>query len=260
MRFALLFLLTFAALWVGAQSPVTVTLNEDILWAGIDRPGDLFVLLSGGSVVKYDKTGKKIGEHKFDRPPTLIDPLDGVQSFYYQRTGHHYGNLSYDFERVTDKVLEPAFAINPWLVCPALKELWILDSADFSIKKTTSSSAAISLENTLRHLPDKKMTDYTYLREYQNYVFLLDESAGVHMFNPIGKFVRTLGEKGMNYFNFLGEEMYFLSVGQLVFIDLYTSERRTESLPQANALFVLLNDDRMYLVGKRQIEIVDHKP
>ncbi len=241
-----------------AQAPVTVTLNEDIIWAGIDRPGDLFVLLSGGTLVKYDKTGKKVGEHRFQHPPTLIDPLDGAQSFYYQRNGHHYGTLSYDFERVTDKVLEPAFAISPWLVCPALRELWILDSADFSIKKTTSASAAISLETTLKHLPDKKITDYASLREYQNYVFLLDQSAGVHMFNPIGKFVRTLGEKGMNYFNFLGEEMYFISGGKLVFINLYTAEQRIESLPPTKAQFVLMNDDRMYLVEGRKIEIVVH--
>ncbi len=258
MRTAFAILLSLAMLGVDAQTPVTVTLHEDILWAGIDRPGDLFVLLSGGAVVKYDKTGKKVGEHRFDHPPTLIDPLDGAQSFYYQRKGHHYGTLSYDFESVTDKVLEPAFAINPWLVCPALKELWILDSADFSIKKTTSTSSAISLETTLKHLPDKRMTDYVSLREYQNYVFLLDQSAGVHMFNPIGKFVRTFGEKGMNYFNFLGEEMYFISGGQLVFIDLYTSERRTESLPATKARFALINDDRMYLVGDRKIEIVVH--
>ena len=213
----------------------------------------IVVFLANGDVQKFDKTGKKIGVHNFSTPPTLLDPLDGAQSFYYQRKGQQYGNLSYDLSSVTEHILDPAFAISPWLICPALKELWILDSADFSIRKTSLNSMAISLESALQHLPQKRITDYISLREYQNYVFLLDKTSGVHVFSPLGKFVRTLGEKGMTYFNFLGEEMYYVSGKELVLIDLYTNERRV--LPLSTAYnFALVNDDRMYgVMGKRVI-------
>lgn len=236
-----------------------IALESEIIWAGVDRPGDLFVELATGDVLKFDKQGKRIAAHHFATPPTLLDPLDGVQSFYYSRSGHHYGTLSYDFTTVKDQVLDPSFAINPWLVCPALRELWILDSADLSIKKTRMNAMTISLETTLSHLPEMKITDFVSLREYQNYVFLLDRSNGVHMFNPLGQHVRTLGEKGMNYFNFLGEEMYYVSGKELVFIDLYTQERRVVPLP-ASATFVLLNDDSMYLIQGKTISIRPFQP
>lgn len=240
----------------GQRLPITVNVESEITWAGIDRAGDLFVVLANGTVQKLDKSGKKIGSHKFNKPPTLLDPLDGVQSFFYFHDGQRYGTMSYDFSTVNEKVLDPAFAVSPWLVCPALRELWILDSADFSIKKTAQNSMTISLESTLKHLPEKKMTDYLGLREYQNYVFLLDKATGVHMFNPLGKYVRTLGTKGMHYFNFLGEELYYLAGKDLIFIDLYTGERREYPIPmEENFNFVLLNEDRMFGVGKSAVTI-----
>ena len=255
---AFVYLLAVGCAW--GQSPIKeVRVDADILWAGVDRPGDLFVILANGEVQKFDKSGRKIGQHRFDSPPTLLDPLDGVQSFYYFRANRHYGTLSYDFSSVSEQELDPSFAINPWLVCPALRELWILDSADFSIKKTSMNAMTISLESTLKHLPDKRITDYIALREYQNYVFLLDRSSGVHMFNPLGKFVRTLGEKGMAYFNFLGEELYYVSGQNLVFVDLYTGEQRTNLLP-LSCTFALLNDDRLFAIKGRTITIHPFQP
>ncbi len=250
-----------ASVSVGQKLPVTITLDVDIVWAGIDRPGDLFIVMANGDVQKYDKTGKKIGSHKFSTPPTLLDPLDGVQSFFYHRKNQTYGTMSYDFTTITPHAVDPAFAVSPWLVCPALRELWILDSADFSIKKTALNSTAISLENALQHLPEKKITDYTSLREYQNYVFLLDKTAGVHVFNPLGKYIRTLGDKNMSYFNFLGEELYYVSGSDLIFIDLYDAGRR--EIPMKAGMdfrFVLLNEDRMYGVGGRTITISEFRP
>ncbi len=256
----IMLLVQLQSLHAGGQSlPITLTTNADIVWAGVDRPGDLFLVLASGDVQKFDKTGKKIGSHKFDSPPTLVDPLDGVQSFYYNRIENRYGNMSFDFTTISQHELDPAFAISPWLVCPALRELWILDSADFSIKKTTLNSTTISLEAALQHLPLKKITDYTYMREYQNYVFLLDKTAGVHVFNPLGKYVRTLGEKNMTYFNFLGEELYYVSGSQLIFIDLYTADRRATFEPNESR-FTLMNDDRMFSVGIRSVTITAFKP
>lgn len=251
-------LLALLVLWVGASHAQSITVEKEIVWAGIDRPGDLFVLLADGELQKFDKTGKKIGAHRFPTLPTLIDPLDGVRSFFYIRKGQKYGTLSYDFSSVDESVLDPSFAISPWLVCPALRELWILDSADFSIKKTRMNSQAISLENTLKHLPDKKVSDYFAMREYQNYVFLLDRTAGVHVFNPIGRFVRTMGTQGMNYFNFLGEEMYYVSGKDLVLLDIYNQEKRTLPLPHEYT-FALLNDDHVYGIMGREIFITPYK-
>ncbi len=160
---------------------------------------------------------------------------------------------------VTQYQLDPSFAVSPWLVCPSLHELWMMDSSDFSIKKTKMRSTSISLESILIHLPSKKIRDYTYMREYQNYLFLLDKNAGIHVYSGLGKFIKTIGQKDLAYFNFLGEEIYFMREKQLVFIDLFSEETRSLPLP-ITCKFALLNDDRLYSVEANRVTITDFKP
>ncbi|CAN5350477.1 hypothetical protein BH09BAC3_BH09BAC3_08780 [soil metagenome] len=245
---------------IHAQSKnITFETPADIQWAGVDRPGDLFLILKTGEVLKYDKTGKKIGTHTFKASPTLYEPLDGIQSFYFISDGNQYGNVSADMTEVSQHQLDPSFAISPWLVCPSLHELWMMDSSDFSIKKTKLKSTSISLESIVIHLPSKNIKDYIYMREYQNYLFLLDKNAGIHVYSGLGKFIKTIGQKDLAYFNFLGEEIYFMRGTQLVFIDLFNDETRTLTLP-GTCKFALLNDDKLYSVELNKVTISDFKP
>ena len=260
-KFSLVFLCGLLGItFLYAQNKrITFETNADIIWSGVDRPGDLFIVLKTGEVQKFSKEGKKIGSHGFKVSPTLFEPMDGVKSFFYLREEKLFGNLSSDMETVTQHPLDPAFAITPWLVCPTLHELWILDSSDFSIKKTKMNSASISLEKALKHLPNKTITDYLYMREYQNYLFLLDKNEGVHMFNSLGNYAKTIGEKDLMSFGFLGEEIYYTKGNSLILIDLYTNEKR--SLPLSVACrSALVTDDTLYAVATNSVTILDFKP
>lgn len=238
---------------------ITIETPAEIVWAGVDRPGDLFLVLKTGEVLKYNKDGKNIGSHTFKGPPRVFDPLDGTQSFYFMAKGSTYGNLSSDLSTATEHILDPSFAIHPWLVCPALHELWILDSIDLSIRKTKLSGTSISFETNIRKLSTTKPADYVYMREYQNYLFLLDKNAGIHMFNGLGKHIKTIVEKDLGYFSFLGEEIYFIKGNQVILTDLYTDERRMFSIPVA-CRFVLLTDDRLFAVDVKKVSIFDFTP
>ena len=100
---------------------ITIETSSEIVWAGVDRPGDLFLVLKTGEVQKFNKSGKKIGSHGFKGSPTLFEPMDGVQSFFYFREEKLFGNLSSDFESVTQHPLDPAFAIAPcWYALPCM--------------------------------------------------------------------------------------------------------------------------------------------
>ena len=233
--------------------------SDEIVWAGVDRASDLMIILKSGEVQKINKEGKKIGSYLFKTPPTLLDPLDGAQSFYFSRPENTYGNISSDLTIATQTPLDPAFAISPWLVCPALHELWILDGTDFSLKKTKLKATAIGFETPLNHAPSKRIDDYISLREYQNYIFLLDKDAGILMFNGLGKYIKTIGERDIKYFSFIGEEIYFLSGNGIVLVDLYTDERRVLPLPVA-CQFALLIDDRIYTVSGKRVTIMEFKP
>lgn len=233
--------------------------SEEIVWAGVDRASDLLLVLQSGAVEKINLTGKRVGRYSFDQIPTLIDPLDGAQAFYYFRSNGTYGTLSSDLSFTNASVLEPSLAVTPWLVCPMLHELWILDVGDFTLKKTSAGAKTQGWESQLPPSVSRKSEDLLYMKEYQNYVFLLDRSSGIHLFNSLGKAVKMIGEKDIAYFGFIGEELYYQKGNRLVLTDLYSGEVRELTIPLPGD-YVFVVDEFIYIVNKKTVDILPFKP
>lgn len=251
-----LFLIPFSVF--GQNKRASVQISEEIVWAGVDRPGDLFLVTLSGELLKYSPQGVLIGKFKYPYPP-LIDAGDGVQSFYYLQKENRFGYLTYEVNKISESTLDPSFAISPWLVCPSIRELWIFDVSDFSFKKTKAGRSTIAFEWTMKTVPEKAASDFISLREYQNYLFLQDKTKGILLFSNLGKLMRTIGEPGLMYFNFLGEEIYYIKDNQLVLVDLYTEEKRVLPLPQSCSI-ALLTDTTLYTIDKNEVSLYDFRP
>jgi len=77
-----------------------------------------------------------------------------------------------------------------------LHELWMMDSSDFSLRKTKMRHQHFPRVGH-DHLPSKKIKDYTYMREYQNYLFFFYWT-GMRAFiftAAWGNLIKTIGEK-----------------------------------------------------------------
>lgn len=249
MRTVLLFLVTITACF-GQKKIASIELGNNVSYAAVDRPGDLYVVLNDGQVLKYDKAGKQIGHLKLNSVPTIFDPKDGTRAFAYFRESQTIALIAPDLSSSESAPLHPEFAVSALLVCPSKNEFWILDSADFSIKKTKGRGTAIDYESSFA-----KKDNPVYMREYLNFLFVLDN--GIHVLNNLGKEIHQLD--AAPYFSFLGEEIYYPSGNTLQFVDLYTTEKRQIDLPHA-ATFVLLTDDRMILVSGKSIEFFEFVP
>lgn len=255
---AFLLVLLIGSLSAPAQvKNLRYTSSEEIVWAGVDRASDLLIVLQSGAVEKINLSGQRTGRYSFDQIPTLIDPLDGAQAFYYFRSTGAYGTLTSDLSFTHASVLEPSLAVTPWLICPMLHELWILDVGDFTLKKTAAGATTQGWETPLPALVSRNPVDLVYMKEYQNYLFLLDKSAGVHVFNSLGKYVKTIKEKGAKYFGFLGGEVYFIRENQIIYTDLFTGETRNQEISLCRNAFLV--DENVYLVYDRYVDIAPFK-
>jgi hypothetical protein len=192
--------------------------------------------------------------------PTLFDPRDGARLFAYYRAHQQYEYYNPSFEVTASYTVDPAFAIRPWLICPSGDhKLWVLDSADHSLKKLNAQHTEVEVEVVIDSTLIGDASAFTALREYQGFVFLLDPCKGIYIFNSLGKHIKTISESGIGAFNFLGEELYFLKQGQVRFLNLFTAEGR--SLPvQKPARMVVLTDERMVLVGYTSLAILEFSP
>jgi hypothetical protein len=249
MRVLLLIILS-SSICIAQKKIASVDLANPVAYAAVDRPGDLYVIMTNGDAIKLDKSGTQIGKKKFSSLPTIFDPKDGTRAFAYYRESQTIESIAPDLSFSDATPLHPEFAVSAWLVCPSKNEFWILDTADSTFKKTKANGTAIAYETSF------ETNKAEYMREYLNFLFVLDN--GIHILNNLGKEIRTLHAK-VRYFSFLGEEIYYPSANSLRLIDLYTTEEREIPLPHP-AKYAFLTDDRMILVGEKNVEFFEFKP
>jgi hypothetical protein len=261
MRNLLLCLTLSCAVSSFAQQKIkSVEVSDTIIYATIDRPGDLYLVTKEGQIQKFDKDGKLLIVYKHQGAPTLFDPRDGSRIFCYYREQQQYDYYNPSFEVTASYRIDPAFAIQPWLMCPSGDhKLWILDNADNSLKKINAQHTEVELEVLIDSTLIKDASSFVSMREYQGFVFILNPKKGIYIFNSLGIHIRTIEEKGLNTINFLGEELYFLKGNEIKFFNLFSAENRSIAVPKPAGM-VLLTDERQFLILKKSVEILTFKP
>lgn len=254
-------LLVAAASHTAAQQKIrTITLSDTIVSATVDRPGDVYVLTTGGQIQRFDKDGKLSLLYKAEQTPTLFDPRDGARLFAYYREDQHYEFLNPSFEPMRAYKIDPSFAIQPWLICPSGEyKLWILDNADHSLKKIDIKAEEVELEVVVDSTLIHNAEAFTTMREYQSFVFLLNPAKGIFIFNNLGLHIRTLPVPGIGSFNFLGEELYYLRGNTLEFFNLFTAGTRQMKIEPGYSQ-ALLTDERMFLITPEKVDIFSFRP
>ena len=209
-------------------------------------------------ILKYSKDGKLQVVYKTGPAPTLFDPRDGARLFSFYRDKREYNYMNPMFDVINSYQIDSAFVTEPWLACSSGDyNLWIIEAADGSLKKINTREGQVEVDVKLNStLP---VADITFLREYQSFVFLLDSLSGIHIFNSMGKFIKSIPGNNITYFNFLGEELYYLEEGKLKFFDLFSAETRELALKQPCA-FALLSDERLFLIQKNSVGIFHYTP
>ncbi|MBX2969832.1 MAG: hypothetical protein KF803_10720 [Cyclobacteriaceae bacterium] len=250
----IIFLLTVLPLLSYSQQfPITLSLNQPVIAAFVDRPGDLYLQFESSVIQKFDINGKLIEEVKPESPLALFEPRDGSRAFSYDRSGNWYSYAL--FGNFNKQSIPDEFAIEPWLVCSSGDQnIWILDGADLSIKKLNTGKQKIEVEIYLSPHLAKQKTDFIGMREYQNFLFIHNKNAGIEIHNAIGKRIRIIPGKEIKYFNFLGEELYYALDDKLIFFDLF--DGKTRELPIENGVqSMLLTDERVYKVYRDRLVV-----
>jgi len=253
-----LVLITGAVFGQQAKKIKTVEVSDTIVAAAIDRPGDLYITTRSGHSQRFDKDGKLLNLYRKEPAPTSFDPRDGARLFAFYRPTASYELFNTGFDVVGAYKIDSAFSLEPWLACTSGDYgLWVLDAQDWNLKKVNVPTGIVPVEVPLPATIGRHKTDFIAMREYQGFVFILHKKEGIHIFSSMGKHLRTLHASGLTYFNFIGEELYYLQGNKLKFFDLFNADSRELTLP-APASIALLTDERLFLINYTAITI--YKP
>jgi hypothetical protein len=261
MKRLIIVFLTLLSVETRAQKEIkNFDVSDTIVYATVDRPGDLYLITSSGQIQKYDKDGKLKIVYKHKIVPTIFEGRDGARLFAYYRDEQQYDYLSPSFEPLSSYKIDPAFAIDPYLICTSGEhKLWVLDEADHSLKKVNVQKGEVEIEVLIDSTVIKNAKAFTMMREYYGFVFLLDPSKGIHVFNGMGRLIKTIEAKGIHNFNFLGEELYYLSGKKIMFVDLFNADSRELAIEKPLQI-ILLTDERMFSLQHKTVKISEFTP
>lgn len=236
-----------------AQAP-TKKIKEfnpgEVKAATVDRLGNFFLVLKNGKVNKYDANGKRIATLK-SKQVDLIEPWFHPSIFVFDRANKKFTRYGRYFENPIETEVDASWAIEPYLVSiRADNHVWILDQADATLKHINPMTGATVSEFPIDTLQFKTKPLFTHLREYQNMLFALDQQSGILIFSIMGKQVEHIQKKGIQNFNFVGEELYYADGNTLKFFDLTTEATREVKLESTNK-FALVTDERMILIDAK---------
>lgn len=246
---------------VKAQLTKVVELDlKKVTTCSVDRLGNFYFINGDGILRKYDPDGKLLSQTKKSVTPlTLIEPWNPLKVFIYDRGSKKYTHLDHNLEVLEVTTLEPSLSISPTLFCPAneANKGWILDEADYTLKRVNLSTKEIEFEATL---PEEWVVEpqFVFMREYQNMVFLLDKNAGIYILNNLGKQIKAIEVKGLTFFNFMGEELCYRKGNDVILFDLYTAEtiKIADISKFKNVINTVITDERLAVLTPEKVEIL----
>lgn len=261
--FITIFYLTYAQAFSQLEKVATLNLNT-VQRSSVDRLGNFYFVLESEKILKVNPDGKTMDETTSDLPITLIEPWNPLKVFVYSYKSGHYQFFDHHLKLLEDHILEPSLSITPKMVCPSneVNKAWILDAADFTLKKVNLSTNEIEIDTPLPADWAQEDSDFVFMREYQNRVFLLDRNKGILMLNKLGIKITGIEIKGLNFFNFNGEELCYRKGNQILLTDLITGDVRTvATLPTTqNVKEIIITDERLAVVMGERVEIYRLKP
>ncbi len=257
--YKIIFLLLAVNGWAQPRLIATVDLPEPASQIFIDRAGDIYLQLINGKIEKRNKDLRPLGDNQPRPSLTNFDPTNAMRLLGFDRTSKRVTWFYPDLSVYEYFTLDEAFAVEPWWLCTSgERDYWVADAADQSLKKIRATDQTVNREFRLPEVvPSVK--EFTGIREYQNFLFLVHREAGIFILNSFGQLLRTIPEKGLTEVQFLGEELFYVRENRVVFFDLFSAESRTLDLPRA-AQTALLSDERMFLLSGKALSVFEFKP
>lgn len=137
--------------------------------------------------------------------------------------------------------------------------LWLLDESALTLREFDPQALRVVQSTPLDLIIGRSRPDFRFLRQYQNNVYLVDHTSGIFVFDNLGNYRKKLPFIGLDFITFRGDELAYLSGGQLHFFHLYNLTERTQPLPAGldatTVRQVLLGDQLAYFITTKGISI-----
>jgi hypothetical protein len=201
----------------------------------VDRQQQVYVCNSYGEITRYDSSGKQQQLYSPSKPAevTLLEAWNSLRIFTFSRVLQEITLLDRFLTPNPPIRIAPELVGYARLVAPAQDEqFWLIDEADFSLKKVNLLQNSVVLNTQLNLILPNNNLDFTFMREYQNQVFIADKKNGIIVMDNMGNYKKTIAAPGTEWFSFSGESIMYLNNGKVALQKLYVSDKKELILPE----------------------------
>jgi hypothetical protein len=225
----------------------------------IDQSGNIYFATYNGDIIKYNPTLKEKSVFSPSNPntTTILEAWQGLRIFSFHRDLQQYRLINRNLSLHEDYSFPTGLVEYAEIAAPSYdNNIWVIDQIDFSLKKYDIFSKQIQSRTALNLLLNSDNYEILHCKEYQNKLFVSTRNYGILIFDNFGNYLKTYQNKGVSFFNFWDDAIYFIEGNSLVKLNLYSEEIVFTELPnQINWLFALVYADQTYLFSKDQISL-----
>jgi hypothetical protein len=242
--------LIFLPLCLSGQSLQPVLRNIDHI--SISPQGNVFAATEKGDVLMLDSLGKVMLNFSPRRPARihLLEAWNGLRIFAFNRDYQNYflldrfllsdGPVALDREKGYARLLAPSQDGN----------LWQLDEAAFELRKIETGSGRILFSTPLDLILSGRNYQFSFMREFQNQLYLADLTGPLLVFDLNGTFRKKLPIENCSWFGFEGEDLFCLRKGEIISYQPFLLKERRRPLPpglEESGEMVRLKNHEFYL-------------
>jgi hypothetical protein len=220
----------------------TLVVEDEITAFSQDRTGNVFLTFKGGAITKYSAemdslisfSPEKLGD------VTLLEAWHGFQIFSFYEDFQEFALMDRFLTRYTRYRLSQSLE-NYADMCTISSDqnLWIFEENQLRLIKLNLTIRDIEIDVPLEFILDANDHNITFLREYQNLVFLVDEYSGIYVFDNLGNYLRKIPAAGIKNCSFSGEHLFYVQDNQAHDINLYQEGHKITNIGDGEYLGVL---------------------
>ncbi|MFN6944524.1 MAG: hypothetical protein ACK4ND_06220 [Cytophagaceae bacterium] len=216
----------------------------------IDRHDFLYIADDRGNVHKYDTIGNLLLTYspRQNNEVSILEAWRKVNILVFNRNFQEYVILDrFLTQSPIYRLRAEQIGFARLLTYAADNNLWIVDEKDFSLKKFNLRFNKVEVLTPLDFILNPSKYEMTFIREYQNLLFISDRNSGILVFDNLGNFKTKLPFLNVQYFSFRGDELYFIANDRLTIYNLYSKKEVVLDLPtQFKFNYMLLIKDKAY--------------
>lgn len=232
---------------IGLAQNVSIDPYNNIYYA--NQKGDIFKLDNQGSLLNTFSPKK-------NAPITSLEAWRNVNILVFYKNFQEFLFLSRFLTEERNLKFREDIGFARIITNSGDNNLWVIDDSDFSLKKYNISLNKVEISTPLDLLLDSRDYNISFIREYQNLLFVNDENSGIMVFDNLGNYKTKIPLNQVKYFSFWGDEISLIYDNCIYLINIYKNSMRKIDSPILEDLqYVLIGGGKVYLFTKNTLEI-----